>query len=66
VISGIDELISTIDPDFGQSGLKADTVIRLTRLAAVSDSIFTGTIGEISSGRLARLKKNLAQWIEDS
>ncbi len=65
-IFGIDELISTNDLDFVESGLKTDTVIRLTRLAAVSESIFTGSIGEISEDRLMRLKKNLARWIEHS
>jgi mRNA interferase MazF len=65
-VSGIDELVSTNDTDFDRTGLKTDTVIRLTRLAVVSDSIFTGTIGEINSDRLGRLKTNLAQWIENS
>ena len=65
-ILGIDELISMNDADFDITGLKTDTVIRLTRLAVVSDSIFAGTIGEIDSERLIRLKKNLAQWIEKS
>ena len=65
-ILGIDELISTNDSDFESSGLKTDTVIRITRLAAVSDSIFTGTIGEIDTQRLLRLKTNLARWIEKS
>ena len=65
-ISGIDELISVNDDDFGKSGLKSDTVIRLTRIAVVSDTILTGTIGEISSERLSRLKKSLARWIEEN
>ncbi|MDQ3686680.1 MAG: type II toxin-antitoxin system PemK/MazF family toxin [Acidobacteriota bacterium] len=65
-VAGVDEVIATNDADFGQSGLKADSVIRLTRLAVVSDSIFHGLIGEISTVRLSRLKKRLAQWIESS
>lgn len=65
-ITGIDELVSFNDGDFEQSGLKADTIIRLTRWAVVSDSIFSGTIGEIDSDRLKRLKTNLARWIENS
>jgi len=66
-VSGIDEAISTVDSDFTQSGLKSDSsIIRLTRLAVVSDSIFFGTIGEISSQRLENLKSKLARWIEAS
>ena len=65
-IPGVDELITFADLDFTQSGLKEDTLIRLTRLAAVTDLLFTGTIGQIDPKRLTRLKKNLARWIEDS
>jgi mRNA interferase MazF len=65
-ISGIDEMISRTDGDFVLSGLKTDTVIRLTRLAVVSDSIFAGMLGEIGSDRLQALKSRLASWIENS
>ncbi len=65
-VPGVDELITVSDSDFDQSGLKEDTLIRLTRLATVTDSLFAGTIGQISSERLARLRQNLARWIEDS
>lgn len=65
-IAGVDEIIDTNDVDFAQSGLKSTSVIRLTRLAVVSDSIFAGSIGRISALRLGVLKKRLAQWIESS
>ncbi|OLE52379.1 MAG: PemK family protein [Acidobacteria bacterium 13_1_20CM_3_53_8] len=65
-VAGIDEVISTNDTDFAQSGLKTASVIRLTRLAVVSDSIFFGVVGEISATRLSGLKKRLARWVESS
>jgi mRNA interferase MazF len=65
-ISGVDELINASDSDFAQSGLKEDTLVRLTRIATVTDSLFTGTIGEIDPERIARLKKNLVRWIDNS
>ena len=65
-VPGVDEVINASDADFAQSGLKSGSVIRLTRLAVVSDSIFTGSIGQISAARLGGLKKRLAQWIESS
>jgi mRNA interferase MazF len=65
-VAGVDEIINASDPDFGPSGLKTASMIRLTRLAVVSDSIFFGVIGEISAARLGGLKKRLAQWIESS
>lgn len=65
-IANIDEIISPTDADFIQSGLKTESVFRLTRLAVVSESIFLGTIGKISPNRLAEIRKNLAHWIETS
>jgi mRNA interferase MazF len=65
-VSGIDELISTTDPDFASSGLRTDTVIRLTRLAVVAESIFVGRLGEVSDDRLQGLRSRLARWIEGS
>jgi len=62
-LSGIDEVVASSDTDF-ESGLKSDTVIRLTRLAVVSDSIFVGKTGEIAPARLQALKKRLSRWIE--
>ncbi len=63
-VSGLDEVLTSNDADFAQSGLKMASVIRLTRLAVVSDSIFIGVIGQIPAARLGNLKKRLARWIE--
>jgi len=65
-IPSIDEIIETTDSDFAQTGLKSASLIRLTRLAVVEESIFRGNIGEIADERLQRLKKRLANWIETS
>lgn len=65
-VAGVDEIIQDDDADFAQSGLKTASVIRLTRLAVVTDAIFHGLLGEIAPDRLARLKKRLAQWIESN
>ncbi len=65
-IPAIDDIIETTDIDFSNSGLKTASVIRLTRLAVVEESICVGTIGEISANRLIKLKKQLSEWIEKS
>ena len=65
-IPNIDEIISPADTDFAESGLKTESLFRLTRLAVVSENIFLGTIGEISANRLEKIKKRLAHWIETS
>lgn len=63
-LSGISDLISASDADFAKTGLKGDSIVRLTRLAIVSESIFLGTIGAISEDRLRSIKFKLADWIK--
>src|SRR5829696_2353333 len=58
-IAGFDEIVQEND-DFGKSGLKVTSVIRVGRLAVVSGEILIGAIGQISSERLSRVKKHLA------
>jgi len=62
-ISGIDELMQPVDSDFENSGLKTESLFRVTRIAVVEQNIFAGIIGKISTERLLRIKKSLADWI---
>jgi mRNA interferase MazF len=64
-IIDLDDIIEITDGDFIQSGLKSSSVFRVTRLAVISDTLPIGEIGEISAERLAKIKKNLARWIEN-
>ena len=41
-------------------------VIRIGRLAVVDGNVLKGTVGEISSERLKRIKRKLADWIINS
>ena len=59
-IIGLDEIISPNDRDFQQTGLKSESVIRVSRLAVVSEKILLGKIDKISAKRLESIKKNLA------
>ena len=63
-ISGFDEIITANDPDFAESGLKAPSLIRISRLAVVNGDILLGTIGQIDDLRLNRIKQNLSQWLQ--
>jgi mRNA interferase MazF len=64
-IAGFDEFVQEIDDDFKESGLKVASVIRVGRLAVVSGTILLGAIGQISSERLDRLKKQLSDWLSE-
>ena len=51
--------------DFGASGLKVTSVIRVGRLAVVSGEILIGAIGQVSRERLSRVKKHLSDWLSE-
>ena len=55
-----DERLTPVDPDFGSSGLKVPSLIRLNWLVAVSPSASAGVLGSIAPERLARLCQRLA------
>jgi mRNA interferase MazF len=63
LIAGFDEILQESDSDFGESGLKVTSVIRVGRLAVVSGEVLIGAIGQVSSERLSRVKKHLADWL---
>jgi mRNA interferase MazF len=62
-VAGFDEILQESDSDFGESGLKVTSVIRVGRLAVVSGEVLIGAIGQVSSERLSRVKKHLADWL---
>ena len=64
-IAGFDEMVQESEDDFGESGLKVPSVIRVGRLAVVSGEILLGAIGQISSERLNRVKKHLSDWLSE-
>jgi mRNA interferase MazF len=64
-IAGFDEIVQENDSDFGESGLKVASVIRVGRLAVVSGEILIGAIGQVSSERLSRIKKHLSDWLSE-
>lgn len=62
-VSSFDEIITEEDADFSSSGLKFASVVRISRLAVVNKTILIGTIGEISTERLTRIKNRLSDWL---
>ncbi len=62
-VPGFDDLIMRSDPDFADSGLLVDSVIRLGFLAVLSSRRIVGTIGTVAPGRHARLLGNLSRHL---
>lgn len=60
---GFDEMIAAGDPDFAESGLLADSLIRLGFLAALPPRSIPGIIGRISKERHHRLLFRLSDYL---
>lgn len=58
-----DIIISKKSPDFQSSGLKSESVIRISRLAVVNEDILVGSIGNISNTFLKEIRTKVANWI---
>ena len=61
--TGFDEPLILQDPDFAGTGLKAPSVLRLSRLAVLDGALLIGSIGAISDERLTRVRSPLAEWL---
>ena len=62
-IPDFDETIDPSDSDYGATGLKVRSVIRLARLATVESSVIDTRLGNISPERLRQLKERLVDWL---
>ncbi len=62
-VPGFDELIVRTDSDFNESGLLADSVVRLGFLAVLPRIRIAGTIGRVSRSRYERLMKRLSSYV---
>ena len=58
-----DEVISPSDADFGASGLKDESLIRLGFLVVAPRSKVVGSIGSIASERHKRLLQTLSDYL---
>jgi mRNA interferase MazF len=62
-VPNFDEVIDPADSDFGSTGLKVRSIVRLARLASVEAGVINARLGRISPFRLAQLRTRLAAWL---
>ena len=62
-IEGWDELITVADSDFNSSGLKADSLIRIGKLATVEARVLEGNLGKIGEERLKNILEKLSRHL---
>jgi mRNA interferase MazF len=65
-VPNFDELIRSGDDDFVDSGLNADSVIRLGFLAVLPRNRILGSIGSISPQRHKRLLESLSTYLVEN
>lgn len=65
-VPNLDEMLARGDDDFQSSGVRADSLIRLSFLAVLPRKAVIGTIGEISAERHKRLLRRLADYLLQS
>jgi mRNA interferase MazF len=61
-IEGLEVVITSKESDVSATGLRADSLLRTSRLAVVSESIFELELGTLSPQRLREVKERLASW----
>ncbi len=62
-IADFDEVIDREASDWARSGLKMPSIIRISRVAVVNESILLGGIGEVEPDRLDKIKRKLSDWL---
>ena len=62
-VPDLDEIIRPDEPDFESSGLRMESLIRVTRLAVVEEDALLGSIGKVAPTRLHGIRDRLAAWL---
>ena len=65
-IQGFDEIISPTDADFRLSGLRSESLIRLSFLVVIPRKLVRGVIGNISEERYNRLVQRLVDYLSNT
>jgi mRNA interferase MazF len=62
-VEGLEVVITAQEPDFSSTGLRADSLLRTSRLVVVSESVFEIELGRLPPRCLRELKERLARWL---
>ena len=62
---GLDLVLQMKDVDFAGTGLKADSLIRISRLAVVEERMFELSLGRLADSRLREARESLIRWLQN-
>src|SRR5699024_8516375 len=61
--AGLDWIVHETDQEFIETGLKTDSVSRLSRLAVIDGGLLIGRLGHLTDQRLNELRQRLGHWL---
>jgi mRNA interferase MazF len=62
-IKGLEVVLHETMLDFTKTGLKKESLVRVSRLAVVDSNVFTGKLGSLPTMTFEDIKTRLANWI---
>ena len=62
-IRDLEVILNDATPNFTQSGLKKESLIRTSRLAVAESTVFSGRVGRLSTETFRDIRDRLAVWI---
>jgi mRNA interferase MazF len=62
-IAGLEVVLPETIPGFQETGLKKESLVRTSRLAAVQESVFMGKLGCLPAELFEDIRTRLADWI---
>lgn len=65
-LSEKDISIGIDDIDFKSSGLKQNSVIKVSKIAIITEDLALGRLGTISDDRLLKVKSSISNWIKEN
>ncbi len=62
-IEKLEIVVSDTDPGFQQTGFKRDSLIRMSRIAVVEETIFEGKLGNLPESMFSKIKQKFSSWL---
>lgn len=62
-VIGLDLILRPSDPDFSTSGLKVASVLRIAKVASISEGLLVGTLGRLSTSTFGQVTRRLARLL---
>jgi mRNA interferase MazF len=62
-IEKLETTVADTEPEFQQTGFKKDSLIRMSRIAVVEETIFEGKLGNLPESIFSTIKQKFSSWL---